>query len=252
MPSDKSIAHRALICAALAAGESRIGLRTPGEDVRSTLRALRSLGVRAEATELEEGVEVGVSGLGDVESIGRLAGGVGDCGNSGTTMRLLAGALASGAGRATLVGDESLSRRPMERVADPLRAMGADIDLDRRPRTNDRARPAAACAPSTTSLPVASAQVLGAISLAALAADGHDHRQRARAARDHTERMLGALGADIKRTTDSNGTTTSITGPGRAAVVRDERARRHLVGGRLARGGGAPLRTPALSSRASA
>ena len=213
VPSDKSIAHRAFICAALAAGESRISLRTPGEDVRSTLRALQSLGVEAEATEFEDGLEVNVVGLGDAGVIGRLGGGVADCGNSGTSMRLLAGALASGSGTASLVGDASLSRRPMARVADPLRAMGAEIDLSdgHAPVSVRGQRPLRAMGHR---LPVASAQVLGALTLASLAASGTTTVSVPGVVRDHTERMLAALGADITRTTDSNGTTTSITGPG--------------------------------------
>src|SRR3954469_21529767 len=129
VPSDKSIAHRALICAALATGESRVRLRQPGQDVRSTLGALRSLGVEARATESEHGMNVDLVGLGDGQSIGRLGSGIGDCGNSGTSMRLLSGVLASGLGVATLIGDESLSSPPMGSVAEPLRAMGADIEL---------------------------------------------------------------------------------------------------------------------------
>src|SRR3954471_3279106 len=85
VPSDKSIAHRALICAALATGESRVRLRQPGADVRSTLGALRSLGVEAEATDFDDGLEVRLVGLGDGQAIGRLGSGIGDCGNSGTS-----------------------------------------------------------------------------------------------------------------------------------------------------------------------
>src|SRR6187551_2852663 len=89
VPSDKSIAHRALIFAALATGESRVLLRQPGEDVRSSLGALRSLGVEASATETDGGLDVTVVGLGDGRAIGRLGSGAADCGNSGTSMRLL-------------------------------------------------------------------------------------------------------------------------------------------------------------------
>ncbi len=130
LPSDKSISHRALICAALAGGESQITLREPGADVLSTIGALSALGVDIRTETVGAETLVRVRGLGDEGQIGRLGPGVADCGNSGTSMRLLAGALASGNGPATLVGDESLSRRPMARVADPLRAMGAEIDLD--------------------------------------------------------------------------------------------------------------------------
>src|SRR4051794_7412467 len=211
VPSDKSIAHRALICAALATGESHVILREPGEDVRSTLGALRSLGVEASATESADGLEVTIGGLGDGNSIGRVGAGTADCGNSGTSMRLLAGVLASGAGVATLVGDESLGRRPMARVADPLRAMGAQIELSnghapmvvrgRRLRAVEH------------DLTIASAQVLGAISLAALAAPGRTIVRVPGLVRDHTERMLAALGARITRTMDGTTTVTTIDGP---------------------------------------
>src|ERR671921_119828 len=97
VPSDKSIAHRALICASLAEGESNVVIREPGADVESTMTACKSSGTI-------------------------------DCGNSGTTMRLLAGVLAARPTESTLTGDESLSRRPMERVAAPLRRMGAEIE----------------------------------------------------------------------------------------------------------------------------
>ncbi len=212
LPSDKSIAHRALICAALAHGDSRVNLRTPGEDVRSTLGALRSLGVQAATTELDDGLALTIAGLGDADSIGRLGAGVGDCGNSGTSMRLLAGALTSGSGSATLTGDESLSRRPMTRVADPLRAMGAQIDLEdgHAPVVVRGTRPLIA---AHHRLNVASAQLVGAISFAALAANGTTTVTVPGLVRDHTERMLSALGADIARTTDSNGTAAAIKGP---------------------------------------
>jgi 3-phosphoshikimate 1-carboxyvinyltransferase len=127
-------------------------------------------------------------------------------------MRLLAGALASGRGPATLVGDESLSRRPMARVADPLRSMGAEIDLDdgHAPVTVRGSRPLTA---KNHELPVASAQLVGAIAFAALAADGTTTVTVPGVVRDHTERMLSALGADMQRTTDSNSSTTAIRGP---------------------------------------
>src|SRR5215217_7568278 len=111
VPSDKSIAHRALICAALAHGRSEISLHDPGADVMSTITALRQLGVSVKL-QPTDGVFVDVEGLGDATTIGALRGGTADCGNSGTSMRLLAGALASGARSATLLGDASLSRRP--------------------------------------------------------------------------------------------------------------------------------------------
>lgn len=212
VPSDKSIAHRALICAALANGRSKITLRAPGADLMSTISALKSLGASMSAQKSGDLTLVSVYGLGDGSSLGALSSGVGDCGNSGTSMRLMAGAGASGSGLATLVGDESLSRRPMQRVADPLRAMGAEIELNEghaplvvRGRRSLRA--------IEHTLTVASAQVLGAVLFAALAADGTTTVHVPGHVRDHTERMLSALGADVQRTADANGATTAIHGP---------------------------------------
>lgn len=212
VPSDKSIAHRALICAALANGDSQISLLNPGADVRSTIGALRTLGADIRATEDGEEVELRIRGLGDVGSIGQLRSGTAHCGNSGTSMRLLAGALASGSGTATLAGDASLVGRPMARVADPLRAMGAEITLDagHAPMTVHGVRPLRAV---SHQLGVASAQVVAAISFAALAADGTTTVSVPGIVRDHTERMLSALGADVQRSTDSNGTLAAIKGP---------------------------------------
>jgi len=181
VPSDKSIAHRALICAALAEGDSHVRLSEPGADVLSTMAAVEVL---------------------------RNGGGDADCGNSGTTMRLLAGALAARPGSSVLSGDASLSRRPMERVADPLRAMGAEVLTTRgfAPITINGHRPLRAL---DHQLPMASAQVLGAICFAALGADGTTRVHVPGPTRDHTERMLRALGADISR----EGLVTTIVGP---------------------------------------
>jgi 3-phosphoshikimate 1-carboxyvinyltransferase len=212
LPSDKSIAHRALICAALANGDSTITLREPGDDVLSTIGALRALGVDIKLETVGDEMVAQVSGLGSHAEIARLGAGLGDCGNSGTSMRLLAGALASSSGIATLVGDESLSRRPMARVADPLRAMGAEIELSNghAPMAITGVRPLNA---AEHDLQVASAQVVGAISFAALAAHGTTIIRVPGVVRDHTERMLSALGADIERSSDSDGSMIAIHGP---------------------------------------
>ncbi|TMD55526.1 MAG: 3-phosphoshikimate 1-carboxyvinyltransferase, partial [Chloroflexi bacterium] len=120
VPGDKSISHRALILNAVAAGPARIQNLATGEDVASTARCLRALGVKVS----EEGVQgVGLHGL-------HAPHGPLDCGNSGTTMRLLAGLLAGQPFETTLTGDQSLSRRPMDRVTTPLAKMGARATLD--------------------------------------------------------------------------------------------------------------------------
>jgi 3-phosphoshikimate 1-carboxyvinyltransferase len=133
-----------------------------------------------------------------------------ECGNSGTTMRLLAGVLAAKPGTFTLTGDESLSRRPMERVADPLRRMGADVQTTdgHAPITINGRRPLRTL---DHQLPVASAQVLGAICFAALSADGTTTIHVPGPTRDHTERMLAASGVEISRFDN----VTTIFGPGR-------------------------------------
>jgi 3-phosphoshikimate 1-carboxyvinyltransferase len=217
VPADKSVAHRALIFSALAVGRSTIQARQPGEDVLSTFAALRALGVpaRAETAGDGESTVFHVDGHGREGELGRLAGGQVDSGNSGTTMRLLLGALAGAGGETevTLTGDPSLSRRPMERVAAPLRAMGADVETtDGRPPIRVRGRrPLLAI---EHRLPVASAQVLGALSLAALAADGQSTIAVPGPTRDHSERMLSAMGAPISRSTAADGSSvTSVDGP---------------------------------------
>ena len=219
LPADKSIAHRALIFSALAAGEATIRLRLPGQDVRSTIAALVALGVPISTTAGSSSLDVTVRGLGDERGIGRLGPGTADCGNSGTTMRLLAGALATGAGRATLTGDASLSGRPMERVAGPLRQMGTDIRTTdgHAPLTIDGRRPLRA---TEHTLAVASAQVLAAMSLAGLAADGVTSIHLPGPTRDHTERMLRGLGARVERQETGTGqSVTTVDGP---AVLRGQ------------------------------
>lgn len=211
VPADKSIAHRALIIAALATGESRIEAPEIGLDVTSTALALRALGVPLVLS--QDATTFTVVGLGTDSELGRLSGGEADCGNSGTTMRLLAGVLASGSGRAVLTGDESLSGRPMARVAGPLRQMGAAIETTdgHAPLVVDGRRPLQAL---EHDLPVASAQVLGAITLAALAAEGRTTIRVPGRTRDHTERMLAGLGVRVAREEiDGGATVTTVNGP---------------------------------------
>jgi 3-phosphoshikimate 1-carboxyvinyltransferase len=201
VPGDKSIAHRALILGALADGDSVISGLPEGEDVRATVACLRSLGVAISPSPLWGG-----SGRGYRVSPAATAGGPGwgfatphgalDCANSGTTMRLLAGLLAGSRVSATLDGDTSLRRRPMARVIDPLRRMGARID------SNDGRPPLFVSGTRLQGrhhvLPVASAQVKSAILLAGLAASGPTTIVEPVPTRDHTERLLTAMGADLR------------------------------------------------------
>ena len=191
LPGDKSISHRALIFAALASGTSRITNLATGADVRATARVLAQLGVPLGS----EGDAVVVQGTG-VDGW-REPDGVLDCENSGTTMRVLSGVLAGRSFLTVLTGDGSLRSRPMGRVVEPLRMMGARVD----------GRDDATHAPLVIrggplqglryELPVASAQVKTAVLLAGLQADGETETVSPAPSRDHTERMLGALGAPI-------------------------------------------------------
>lgn len=190
VPADKSLAHRALILGALRTGETLIRGAIAGHDVNSTMSCLRGLGVAIEQTG-PDGIAVKGSGW-RVPADAKLY-----AGNSGTTMRLLCGALAGRPGTFELSGDESLSRRPMRRVADPLRQMGATVDLirDANPPITVKGGPLRAI---TYAPEVASAQVKSAILLAGLQAEGVTTVHESHPTRDHTERFLSWLGAKVQ------------------------------------------------------
>lgn len=207
LPGDKSISHRAAILAAVAEGTSRIRNFSSSIDCASTLRCIEMLGAKVEC----DGSDVIVRGCGPIglkppaEHL--------DCGNSGTTMRLLAGVLAGQSFESVLIGDESLSRRPMMRVAEPLGLMGAQIEtsdghapiriVGRRPLKDIEYR-----------LPVPSAQVKSAVLLAGLFADGQTTVIERTPTRDHTERMLPAFGAKLSiQETDSGKKISLFGGP---------------------------------------
>ena len=208
MPGDKSIAHRALIIGALSGGPSQVAVRAPGADVRSTVVGLRELGVSID--------ERTAGAIAHFTTAGRPSrDATVDCGNSGTTMRLLAGALAGLPLRVTLDGDDSLRARPMEGVASLLRAMGAEV------ATIDGHAPMTVVGRSRLSatehhLPVASAQLLGAAVLAGLAAEGETSVASPGPTRDHTERMLAAAGVPVRR----DGSITTVHGPSRPAPLQ--------------------------------
>lgn len=191
LPGDKSISHRAFLIAALAEGTSRLEGVLDSEDCRATARALARMGV--DIREVSPGSWVvegrGPDGLAAPEAPL-------DLGNSGTAMRLLCGLLAARPFPATLIGDASLSQRPMERVAVPLREMGARIETDsgRPPVCID----GASLQGITYGTPVASAQVKSALLLAGLQAQGRTCLTEAVPSRDHTERMLPLFGADCE------------------------------------------------------
>jgi 3-phosphoshikimate 1-carboxyvinyltransferase len=188
LPGDKSISHRALLLNSVADGEARVRGLSGGADVASTAACLRALGVELEI-EAGAGRVVGRGLAGLREPAGPL-----DCGNSGTSMRLLAGLLAGLPFPVTLVGDESLSRRPMERVAAPLRLMGGRAETG--PLRVGGGGPLQGV---EYQCPVPSAQVKSAVLLAGLAAEGTTRVIEPAATRDHTERMLEAMGAPVRR-----------------------------------------------------
>jgi 3-phosphoshikimate 1-carboxyvinyltransferase len=197
IPGDKSISHRALMLGSIAEGSTDISGFLAGEDCLATARALTALGVRIE---WPGATEVRVHGVG-MEGLRGAAAPL-DMGNAGTAMRLMMGLLSGQPFASTLIGDASLMRRPMERVAAPLRLMGASI-ATQEGRPPVEIRPAAALRAISYSLPVASAQVKSALLLAALRASGRTRIAEPAPSRDHTERMLGAFGVEVLRENDT-------------------------------------------------
>lgn len=191
VPGDKSISHRAVLLGALGEGETRVRGFGRSGDTQATVEAVRALGVEVEDVAEDELVVHGV-GLRGLRP-GRV-----DCANAGTLMRLLVGIAAGQEGTFELTGDESLSARPMERVAEPLRRMGAEVE------TTDGHAPlrvtgSAALRGIDYRLPVASAQVKSAVLLAGLNADRPTTVVEPAPSRDHTELMLEAAGARLRR-----------------------------------------------------
>ena len=207
VPGDKSVSHRALILGALAVGETRITGLLEGQDVLDTASAMRAFG--AEVTRVGEGEWV-VHGVG----VGGFAepAGVIDCGNSGTGVRLIMGAMATTPITATFTGDASLSRRPMRRITDPLALFGAEITAREGGLLPVTIRGAAEALPVRYATPVASAQIKSAVLLAGLNAPGETVVIEAEPTRDHTERMLAGFGARITTEVTDEGRVITLTG----------------------------------------
>jgi len=210
VPGDKSISHRAALLAAIAEGATEIRGYLESGDCLATLAALAALGVRIERRAAGS-LRIEGAGLRGLAAPREAL----DLGNSGTAMRLLTGLLAGQAFDAVLVGDESLMRRPMERVAAPLRRMGADVRTNEgRPPVSVRGkRSLTGCAHV---LAVPSAQVKSAILLAGLQAAGRTSVREPAVSRDHTERLLPAFGVPIAR--DEGG--VAVDGPARLAATQ--------------------------------
>jgi 3-phosphoshikimate 1-carboxyvinyltransferase len=203
VPGDKSVSHRAVMLGALAAGDTTVDGFLEGADSLATLAAFEAMGIAVEHPAPGRLVVHG-RGLDGLQDPGQPL----DLGNSGTSMRLLCGLLAGQRFDTTLVGDASLSRRPMRRVTEPLARMGARIDATpdgTAPLTIHGGQPLQAI---EYEMPVASAQVKSALLLAGLYADGVTRVSEPAPTRDHTERMLTALGARIER----DGATVAVHG----------------------------------------
>ena len=193
VPGDKGISHRALIAASLADGESTIAHLAPGDDVARTRDALVALGVDM----VGEEATLSVTGRG-YDAFRAPAADL-DCGNSGTTMRMLAGLLAGRPFRSVLTGDDSLTARPMQRVIAPLRALGADIDGSNAGEHAPLTIRGRSLVGTRVEVAVASGQVKTALVLAGLQAAETTEIVEPAPSRDHTERLFSALGAPLER-----------------------------------------------------
>lgn len=207
VPGDKSISHRALILGAMSVGETRITGLLEGQDVLDTAKAMQAFGAQVERLGPGEWRVhgVGVGGFAEPD-------GVIDCGNSGTGVRLIMGAMATVPITATFTGDASLSRRPMARVTDPLAQFGAQITAREGGRLPITIMGAADPIPLRYRTPVASAQIKSAILLAGLNTPGETVVIEAEPTRDHSERMLAGFGATIRTETTEEGHVVTLTG----------------------------------------
>jgi 3-phosphoshikimate 1-carboxyvinyltransferase len=207
VPGDKSISHRSLILGALSVGETKVTGLLEGQDVLDTAKAMQAFG--AEVVRDGDGAwrihGVGVGGFGEPEDVI-------DCGNSGTGVRLIMGAMATTPITATFTGDASLRKRPMARVTDPLALFGTEAMGRAGGRLPMTIVGAADPLPVRYTLPVPSAQVKSAILLAGLNAPGETVVIEAEATRDHTERMLAGFGAEISTEVTGEGRVITLTG----------------------------------------
>jgi 3-phosphoshikimate 1-carboxyvinyltransferase len=206
LPGDKSISHRYGMLSGIAEGPSRIENYSTGADCASTLGCMRALGVKLERkSEGHNVIEVQGRGLSLAAPATPL-----DCGNSGSTMRMLSGVVAGQGFTSEMIGDESLSRRPMERVIKPLSAMGAQID-------SHQGKPplrvtGGSLKPIDYKMPVASAQVKSCLLFAGLFADGETRVEESVRTRDHGEVALRAFGVQLQRKKAGAGSEVSIRG----------------------------------------
>ena len=210
VPGDKSISHRSIMLGSLAEGVTRVTGFLEGEDSLATLAAFRAMGVEIDRPGPGEVVinGVGMHGLKKPDSIL-------DLGNSGTSIRLLSGLLAGQAFDVTMVGDESLSKRPMRRVTNPLSSMGAEIDATEAGTPPLHVHGGKALKGIHYDMPVASAQVKSSVLLAGLYAEGTTSVTEPAPTRDHTERMLNGFGYQVSR----EGNKISLQGGGKLTAT---------------------------------
>jgi 3-phosphoshikimate 1-carboxyvinyltransferase len=208
VPGDKSISHRSIMLGAIAEGVTRVTGFLEGEDALATMNCFRAMGVAIEGPDDGRVIihGVGLHGL-------RAPSGVLDCGNSGTSMRLLSGLLSGQGFAVELDGDASLRKRPMRRVSDPLAQMGARIETAEGGRPPLGIQPAGSLRGISYEMPVASAQVKSAVLLAGLYAEGETSVVELAPTRDHTERMLTAFGYPVR----SEGGRVALNGGGTLA-----------------------------------
>jgi len=205
VPGDKSISHRSIMLGSLAEGTTTVTGFLEGEDSLATLQAFKDMGVQIEGPDGGKVIIHGVGMQGLKQPVKAL-----DLGNSGTSMRLLSGLLAGQGLELTLVGDSSLSGRPMRRVTDPLKLMGAQIETTDAGTAPLSLLPTAGLRAIDYELPVASAQIKSCVLLAGLYADGTTTVTEPAPTRDHTERMLKGFGYKVTR----NGASVSLQGEG--------------------------------------
>lgn len=210
VPGDKSLSHRAVLFSAMAQGTTRVAGVLDSADVRSTIDAVRALGAHVSLAATGDGSLSGeITGWGTACPLSWSP--VIDCGNSGTTARLLLGVLAGWPTTVTLTGDESLSKRPMRRVTDPLAEMGAEIQTAEGGTLPITVRGCAVLKPIVYESPVASAQVKSAVLLAGMRAPGTTVVREPALSRDHTERLLPAFGVPVE--VDADAHTAAVVGP---------------------------------------
>ena len=213
VPGDKSISHRSIILGSIAEGMSEISGFLEGEDTLATMNAMRAMGVRIEGP-AQGKILVHGAGLRGLKAPKKIL----DCGNSGTSMRLLCGLLAGQSFNCELTGDDSLRKRPMQRVTDPLREMGADIATADNGRPPLKLRGVSELRGINYAMPVASAQVKSALLLAGLYARGRTCITEPAPTRDHTERMLQGFGCAVEQ----EGNKICVTGGGKLKATNIE------------------------------